>query len=129
MDQKDLNRVFLFTGATALLMGIIATLIHATWGQRFLIMSAIALTNWVALSMIIRGFTEKNPFLMCWGILLKPPVIVALLIYGVTIRYEISSFLIAFNWFFLVVMIYSISRQFSSVPTEPSHFLPAGVEK
>lgn len=112
MDTTDLKQIFALTAAASLGIFAVAFPFSSSWALDYGVLAMLALANWIALSMVLQGFTRKNFVQLAGGVAVKPLLLVFLLIIAKHRGLEISSFLAAMNTFFLCVFVFLMKRSF-----------------
>lgn len=112
MDTTDLKQIFALTAAASLGTFAVAFPFNASWALDYGVLGTLALANWIALAMVLQGYTRRNFVQLAGGVAVKPLLLVFLLIIAKHRGLEITSFLAAMNTFFLCVFLFLIKRSF-----------------
>ena len=103
MDRRDLNSIFALTALALAVVGAVAFAVSPDWAARFTIVAIVSLLNWFALACILGGITGRNVMELVMGFMIKPLTLLGFVIIGSQGLIEVSSFLLGFNLFFIVL--------------------------
>lgn len=94
------------TAVVSVLVAALSAIFSTEWALGYAAVATLAWFNWFALAKIGNGIIQKNLLDLLIGLMIKPLLLVLVLIYGLHVGVEITSFLAGIKTFWLVLFAY-----------------------